>query len=162
MKKALFVAALIGSMVASADTDSYLYWMIGSGAPSYKYAKVRAIDNTTTWLNNYYDFGTDSIGTEVSDTVIASQAAWDDGIWAGVDSSALPSSIVIELYNDSGFVAQSVLSGLDGYIYKGGTGTPVSTPAMATSFAIPEPSSGLLMLVGFAVLGLRRRRQKNA
>jgi len=162
MKKALFVAALIGSMVASADTDSYLYWMVGSGAPSYTYAKVRDINTPTTWLYNYYDFGTDGIGETVDSGVITSQATWGDGIWAGVDSSALPSSIVIELYNDSGFVAQSVLSGLDGYIYKGGTGVPVSTPATATSFAIPEPSSGLLMLVGFAVLGLRRRKQNNA
>ena len=167
MKKALLVVALIGSMVASADTDSYLYWMVSASAPSYSYAKIRYLTPTDGYLTSYAapDPTAYSFGSQVSSSDIADQRdTWNDGLYAAVDSSKLPTTFIVELWNSSGFVGQQAISSesLASYIYSGGMSLPPSTPALFSSFSIPEPSSGLLMLVGCALLGLRRRKQKNA
>ena len=165
MKKALFIVALIGSMVASADTDSYLYWMVGESAPSYTTAKIRDISGEDAYLTSYYAPNGEEIGESVTSDIVTDQAAWGDGLYAAVDSSSLPQTFIVELFNGDTFVGQSTLSQADAlqYIYAGGMSVPTATaPATFSSFAIPEPSSGLLMLVGCAVLGLRRRKQKNA
>ncbi len=163
MKKALFFVALLGGMVASAE-DSYLYWMVDDSAPTYTKAAIRYTDSES-YLMNYYEPGGTAIGTDVSKSVIDAQADWGDGLYAGVASSDLPKSFVVELWNGDAYVGQSVIdwSVAQNYIYGGGMGTPVAATMPFTSgFAIPEPSSGLLMLIGCAMLGLRRRRQKVA
>lgn len=167
MKKALFVVALIGSMVASADTDSYLYWMVGDGAPAYTTAKIRDISGADAYLTSYYSPGGTVIGTDgtvVPKSVVDAQATWGDGMYAAVDSNNLPQTFIVELWNGDSFAGQSTMSQSAAmqYIYGGGMSMPSLSPATFSSFSIPEPSSGLLMLVGCAVLGLRRRRQKNA
>ena len=167
MKKALFVVALLGGMVASAETDSYLYWMVDdSSAPTYTKAAIRYTDSSS-YLLNYYEAGGSQIGTgpEVSKSVIDAQAEWGDGLYAGVDSNDLPRSFVVELWNGDAYVGQSVIdwSVAQNYIYEGGMGMPTAGAVpLSSGFSIPEPSSGLLMLVGCAMLGLRRRRQKVA
>ena len=166
MKKALFVVALLGSMVASADTDSYLYWMVGSGAPEYTVAKIRYGSDPDGYLTSYYapNAGAASLGTEVAVADVNLQRDLGDGMYAGVANTYLPSSFIVELYNSGAFVGQSEMSWetAQQYLYGGGMGVPVASAASFSGFAIPEPSSGLLMLVGCAVLGLRRRKQKNA
>ena len=164
MKKALFVVALLGGMVASAETDSYLYWMVGDTAPTYDRAAIRYTDSNS-YLLNYYEPGGTAIGTDVSKSAIDAQAEWGDGLYAGVDSSDLPKSFVVELWNGDAYVGQSVIdwSVAQNFIYGGGMGMPTATTVpFSSGFAIPEPSSGLLMLIGCAMLGLRRRRQKVA
>ena len=164
MKKALFVVALLGSMVASADTDSYLYWMVGSGAPKYTVAMIRY--GSDGYLTSYYapNAGAASFGTAVAKEDVDLQRDIGDGMYGAVDSANLPSTFIVELWNGDVFAGQSVMSWetAQQYIYAGGMSIPSSSAASFTGFAIPEPSSGLLMLVGCAVLGLRRRRQKNA
>lgn len=164
MKKALFVVALLGGMVASAETDSYLYWMVGDSAPTYDRAAIRYTDSSSYLLNYYEPNGTE-IGTDVSKTIINDQADFGDGLYAGVDSGDLPKSFVVELWNGDAYVGQSVIdwSVAQNYIYRGGMSTPLATTVpFSSGFAIPEPSSGLLMLVGCAMLGLRRRKLKVA
>lgn len=168
MKKALLLVSLLGSMVALADADSYLYWMITT-SDDYAYAKIRAANDPDTQTSNYlniYNVGLGSIGESITKGQVADEAAYGDGLYAGmVDSANLPASFIVELFNaQDKFISQSVISSsaVADYLYRGGTGIPPSSFVAASSFAIPEPSSGLLMLVGCAVLGLRRRRQKNA
>ena len=168
MKNIICGLVLLGAVSAFAD-DSYLYWMVGDGAPEYAYARVR--DQTGTYLN-IYDSGFDSQYTEatggksgVSKETVTDFKDYGEGFYAllgpGTSSS---SSFIVELYNSSDkFVGQSSPIAYSlAEIYSGGMGTPPSMPSSFGSFAIPEPSSGLLMLVGCAVLGLRRRKQKNA
>ena len=158
MKKSLLAIALMGAMVASAD-DSYLYWMVGSDAGDYAYAKVREV-NPDGYLNIYDDTGL--IGDSVSKAVLSSYS--DEGLYALIASgSSASSSFIVELYNDQGkFLSQSTIPYSQGSFYAGGFAQPPSSGATFTSFAIPEPNSGLLMLVGCALLGLRRRKQKVA
>ena len=159
MKKAFLILSLLGSLVASAD-DSYLYWMIDTTA-DFAYAKIRA-DGSDTYLNVY-----DGTFTALSESPMVTKADyldakdWGDGFYAAV-SGSVPSTFIVELWNaENAYVGFSSVSS-SGHIYSGGMGLPAATAATASSFAIPEPSSGLLMLVGCAVLGLRRRKQKNA
>jgi hypothetical protein len=81
----------------------------------------------------------------------------------GVDKAN--STWVIELYEDSKLIASSEAQPysaayINNGIGAGGASAPMSVPGSA--FAVPEPNSGLLMLLGCAMLGLRRRKQKKA
>ena len=173
MKKLIFSLALIASAVASAD-DSYIYWMVDSARTDYTHARIYAASGDTQNYLTIYDSGFDSAYTEkagiedgggsVLQETVADFRANGEGFYAALGSNTAADTFIIELWNDSQFVGQSSLdaSSLAQYVYHGGTSpAPVSMWA-PQSFIIPEPSSGLLMLVGCAVLGLRRRRQKNA
>ena len=165
MKKSFLILALLGSMTSLADADSYLYWMIDTSS-SYSYAKIRDQTTPNTYLTIYNDLGVTAVpdGTQVAKTYVDDAAAWGEGFYVPVDSvNGTPATFIVELFNsDNKFVSQSVLSYNSDYVYGGGMGLPPSSAMTFSSFAIPEPSSGLLMLVGCAVLGLRRRKQKNA
>ena len=177
MKRSLLLAAIISAAGAFAS-DSYLYWMINnttSDAGKFDYAYVRIRDaNTTPEADSYltiYDGAFEDpyeVGGEsgVSKTYIEKAATRQSGFYASLAniSDLSSASFIVELYNDEGkFLAQSFNNGsystVNGYIYSGGISVPPSVAWTAGTFALPEPSSGLLMLVGFAMLGLRRRRQ---
>jgi len=85
-----------------------------------------------------------------------------------ITSTGESGSYYIVLANDDGFVASSLLSAT---AYTDPTmshdaaswtisvaSTPLSSASMTSFSAVPEPTSGLLMLLGVAGLALRRRR----
>lgn len=162
MKKLLSVLLVLGAIAASAE-DSYLYWMVGDGAPAYSSAKVKAFEggDYLTILNAYGD----EIGYSITTEQMSDNMASTFGLYAALGADPTYSSFVIELYNDSGFVGQSEITYsqalANNYITFDNS---MVLPAMwaPTTFAIPEPNSALLMLLGCAVLGLRRRRQCKA
>ena len=170
MKKSLLLAAILGATGAFA-ADSYLYWMIDTTSANkfdYSYARIKDA-NSNTYLT-IYDGSFEEAYTDgnYGDGVLKDYVAMADNANSGFYASLAgitPSSasFIVELYNDSGkFLAQNFSASageIAGYIYSGGISVPPSVPWTASSFDIPEPSSGLLMLVGFAMLGLRRRRQ---
>lgn len=171
MKKLVFALAVIASTAVFAD--SYLYWMVDTST-SYEYARVSVDGNYLTIYDSAFDTPYTDGGATFTDgggSVSAANmsAAQTDGeafyaALSSVPGASTASTFLIELYNDSGtFVGQQALSGNALVFYNSVTAAPVvGLPTTASSFAIPEPSSGLLMLVGCAVLGLRRRKQKNA
>ena len=173
MKKFLSALLVSGALMASAD-DSYLYWMIGDTKPytadNYAQVRVKAIKEGSgdiSYLNLYGPSGDDLSTTTVASGDINSLKSDGQALYAKLISGTSYSSFVIELLNDSNkLVAQSAtLSYTDALAnYYITTANSMTLPAMwaATSFAIPEPNSGLLMLVGMAVLGLRRRKLKKA
>lgn len=166
MKKAFLAMAILGATVASA-ADSYLYWMVSESAPSYSYARVRDLaDSSESGYLTLYNSEYTSQGTSANVATIEEARDWGDSMLAGLLSTDLTKSYIVELYNsDNKFVAQSAAitgSALADYISTGSMSPAIGGAWAASSFAIPEPSSGLLMLVGCAVLGLRRRKQKNA
>ena len=172
MKNLKFAALLAAAMAvgaAKAD-DSYLYWMVGSdvtygtlagslaGSPAIEgdiedyYAKVMTDDGTYLML-----YGVD--GKPASEALAINSTGR-----AYFSSDSTFSSFVFELYNDSDErVGWSVLpySSAKDYIYGDPTyGAGTATYGVAN--LIPEPSSGLLLLLGLAGLGLRRRRAQAA
>lgn len=175
MKKVLMFAMILGAASVFA-ADSYLYWLPPDetmGLNGNYTAKV--IANTGAWawngdgtggagtyLNLYNGVG-ESLGKTAgvefgasadNGTFFANAAEYTDGY-----------TYYIELWN-----AQGVLEGIsDGLAYSSaglgalaGMGTP-GTLWQGMNFAaapIPEPNSGLLMLIGCALLGLRRKQKK--
>lgn len=165
MKK-LFVLALLSVAFNAMATDQYLYWMVDDNATvddvkldSEKtyYAKVKA---DGTYLNFY----------------ASPEAGENYGPWAEVNMSfnmptfagtfeTLPTSFVVELYNSKdttatgSWVGQATLSWNASNITSGGM--TIANYATATAFqSIPEPTSGMLLLLGVAGLALRRKNKK--
>ncbi len=170
MKKILSVLVVIGALVASAE-DSYLYWMLGSTVPytSSDYTKVRLRATDNDGKNSYLylyasDATTDNGMTSDSfQEISSSQAVNGAAYYAKLASETTYASFVVELLNDNGFLAQSkklaYSEALADYIMTAGSLSANMQAWAATAFATPEPNSAMLMMLGFAVLGLRRRRQ---
>lgn len=167
MKKIMSVLMVLGALVASAE-DSYLYWMIGDttpyGSSSYNTVRVKATDDSgkTSYLNLYGPGGDTLNSQTISYTDINSVKNGGGALYALLASGTTYSSFVIELLNDSTFVAQSeTLSYSEAvakYYIETANSMQLAKLWSATSFAVPEPNSALLVLLGCAVLGLRRRR----
>lgn len=165
LKFMLMLAAAAAAGAVRAEVDSYLYWMVSdtatysyaagatlSGTPvNYDYAKISA-DGGSTYLSLYGPGGGD-LGADTLDKGA-------DG-YAGFASSPAFSSFLVELY-------------LDEYSERVGWATIPYNTAMQYAFTditqqklpnlytvtqvIPEPTSGVLLLLGMAGLALRRRR----
>ena len=169
MKKTLLVAAIFGAMIASAD--SYLYWMVGDSSPDYQYARVRTMGGNylsiydSAFDTEYHSKDSAELGTGVTGIekiYVDDVRSNKEGLYAAIGQNATAAGFVIELYNsENTFVGESVVQYNANSIYTPGLASPGGLSLVtASSFSIPEPNSGLLMLIGCAMLGLRRRRQK--
>jgi len=164
MKRLLSVLLVFGATVAAAE-DSYLYWMVGGNASDYAYTTVKVQDNTTgEYLNIYNGSGVDK-GEAISGDTVRNYESLGRGLYASLGSNPTYASYVIELWNDSGFLAQSEAisysEALANYIVHNNSMT-LPLAWVPQSFAIPEPNSAMLLLLGCAALGLRRRRERRA
>lgn len=158
MKRILMVVGIaLGACVASAD-DSYLWWMVDRETDAkydYTYAVVKATTGNTA-----------TGGTQVGDGL--GKGSGLQG-WAYV-GSAIGSgySYYIELLSEAtgtgggyeAVAASSLASWEDLQNFFTANGVPgTSTPWTGGEFhAVPEPTSGLLLLLGVAGLALRRKR----
>ncbi len=161
MKKLSLISALIiGVGLAHGDV---LYWMVGE---DYVTDAIAQGDNVAAKLYYVYDGNATQLdyltGTDVSDYYPAS---WATDLTIGTNAGN-GYSYFVELWNGSRTEEMTYADAkTNGYILSPGMSTP--TPAgMAgfgggkTSYNVPEPTSGLLFLVGGMLLGLKRRRQK--
>jgi len=179
MKRVLLVLSVLWVATAAAE-DSWLYWMLGDASKSgYTAAESGSADNTYTavkvrgytnndadfsYLNLYYDSSSPLGGDAIPATTISEMNGFGAGLYAKLANNTTYSSFVIELVNDSGFVAGSerlTAASAEAYIE---TANSMHSPSAwaPTSYAIPEPNSAMLLLLGCAALGLRRRRQLKA
>lgn len=175
---------LIASMVMALTLgvfaeDHYMYFMVDAekidwegGAPSdtIAYARVGVMNNTTGenagYLNIYNQSG------EASGVAVASIASARTGLFAGrLEDFGSAYSFYIELMSESKVLGRTteVLSYADAMIYAttfGGTG-PLPSSAFGqggltmTMAPIPEPNSAMLVLLGLAALGLKRKAHQN-
>lgn len=180
MKRVFLVLSVLWVATAAAE-DSWLYWMLGdasgsgytaaaSGSADNTYTKVKVRgytdnDATFSYLNLYYDSSSPlASGNYVSATTISDMNGFGAGLYAQLVSGTTYSSFVIELVNDSGFVADSerlTPASAAAYIETANS-MHLPTAWAPTSYAIPEPNSAMLLLLGCAALGLKRRRQLKA
>ncbi len=165
MKKLIAMAVMLGAASVFADTfssDSYLYWMIGNTGSysSWSTAKAHVVGTET-----YLTIGVEGVASDAK-SIASSAYDSDFNLWsslAGIDNGK---SIVIELFNDQGgWLATSdalALNSAAQYITDNRMGIGMANAWTATNFGIPEPNSAVLMLVGAALLGLKRKRAKKA
>ena len=159
MKKLILFVLVIGSsMIASADL---LYWMVDqSGAETsqrvfeFAFAELYAKDAQ----GNKVEFADGLYGSVAPDNISTAP-----NLYTSIGNVATYENYTfyIELYNESGVaqVAPYTLGGLNAvedFIKKSAMDT--TAPYMATTFAAPEPTSGLLMLLGVGLLALKRKK----
>ena len=118
-------------------------------------------------LNLYYGDGkpVGNPGTSITSQHLNQYHALGVGFYAELLSSKTCTSYVFELVSDSGVVAQSAsVTEVQAYITGGGMTAPSLQGMLVVPMALPapEPSSGLLLLLGVAGLALRRRKQITA
>lgn len=172
MKQLLSIVVLALAFAASA-TDQYFYWMIGEDAKidgnsladnATYYAKIKA-DGATSYLSLYAQ-------PEMPVSAAFDHLTYDTSddcpkVFANLGSSPA-AKYLVELYSDLGAnpigYADLYLTGLSDYITSGGMGTTGKAGAYEVSAfqSVPEPTSGLLLLLGVAGLALRRRKMQRA
>lgn len=155
---AVAAAMLLSTSVLAADT-SYLYWMtenLGSfDGAAWTYAQVKYDSGSGT---GYLAYGSDATKFQKSGSLI------DGDFFAmqvAIGSLTLGNSykFALELFNgDNKVVGSSAWLAYDaGFV---GGKSMSAKEAVFTGFQIPEPTSGLLMLLGFGALALRRKQKK--
>ena len=175
MKKAIVLFSAIAAF--SLVQASELWWTVNDGSTS------ASIDGASTaWTtaklfasNNGYNFG----GTQIDSVSATDMSDW--GFWETDISSYSSSaySFYVELYNSSsesigksyvsldapkqGAIAYNTLNNAPiNAIYDGNLMNPTASAYTFTQFTtsdvIPEPSSGLMMLIGMIALGLKRKK----
>lgn len=176
MKKLLLLLCMFGASASFAD-ESYLYWMVGMDDVAkdivYNSVKFMAYDQSgvgtalTVGLNSQGQWAAlSATGNEYSKSDLAATEASGSGFYASLGQYAATGyTYVIELWNDSKFVAQGYdplsYSDASQYLAMTSAGTGLQQLADAwkpSSYAVPEPNSALLMVLGCAALALRRRK----
>ncbi len=162
MKKIIFLLAVGVALISRAD---YLYWMVDE--------KVSGTD--IQGKSAEFDW-TKAILKYEENNEVMTLTSEDAAFYRGIDSYAVADvgsasnystrNYFIELYNGDQWIAQTVHtpgSNLSQYIF--GSDSMASLPGVAfgqagsTTYSVPEPTSGLLFLIGGMLLGLKRRRQ---
>lgn len=163
MVKLVTVVFSIAAFATVAD-DYYMYWCVdqtGSDDPyTFAYATLKATDGNGVYdMPSYGTIGADASGTSSGLSAGGLGNMSSLGIYA---STAY--SFFIELYSDSDvFLAQSETKTYSEIVQahaisNSGIGQQAAAAWVPGGYAIPEPSSALLVLLGMAGLALRRKR----
>ena len=154
MKKLISTLAIVVAFAASAD---YIYWFVDN--------PTSVGGTSTSWESAAFFQGDTQIGSIDAETMDLT-GSYVTTLLSNYDTA----TFYIELYNSetqssSTSIAKATIpySAIAANVFRDNDiSAPGSTTFHASSgatFNVPEPTSGLLFLVGGALLGLRRRRR---
>lgn len=161
------VVGLVGALAftAMADGNSYLYWMAEtpeSLSGQLTYAKVAVYNGDTFTEYMGVALASGAIDTEAAGKFVPSVGTDFLNMIAAIGSTALSDSykFQLELYggDDNILMLSNMLGFSDANIRETGAGM-IGTASAFTGFQIPEPTGGLLMMLGFGLLALRRKQK---
>lgn len=149
-----------------AHGDDLLFWFVGDGAPEFCYAKMLiGTESNGTFTGSEYAF---HLGYDWEDEYIYDERpAWDPSVQAAMVGEGYEGlSFIVELYNDGDELTHQSniyhLKDLSEYIVRQHEFSAAwrnIEPLQVWPFTpVPEPTSGMLILVGAALLALRRGR----
>ena len=172
MKKLLTAMALAcAAMVASAE-DNFLYWMVDVGDSTdyaFKYATIKAKDASGKESDYLWLYGQES-ADKIGQRLYASNDAGTTtggGAFAGV-GDYVGSKFLFELWTDGETADSPNRVGWTGWIdydtsakniFAAGDMSGSSPFTVGQTMLVPEPTGGLLTLLGLAVLALRRKQK---
>lgn len=163
MMKTLALAAAVMFATSLKAEDSYLYWMLEPGTTDgfdWDTAKMKVIsaanaeDPSAPALGylTYADTGEVSMEPNLGDDGFITMLSNLGGY--GSDAYAY----ILELYKGSEFAGQSGALAYDPQYMYNGIGSNPGMASFGDFTSIPEPTGGMLMLIGMSVLALRRKR----
>lgn len=168
---AFLIAFGLSALTGLAEEESYLYWMIDPDAISLlgdrwstenMTIEVKTLDGGVKGDALVIYYGEDSsAGYSIGGSEYMESAANNVGFYAALGQALAGHSYVIEIFNgdNSVMTTESISYGAAnaaGNIVNLSAGQGlVFTPWMAPA---PEPNSALLLLLGCAVLGLKRKK----
>ena len=179
MKKIILIISIGLALVANAD---YIYWMVDNPATGTDISNT-AVEGGFNWENAVLSVQNSSaiyVNSTYSD---ASSAALDGGTLSSSDASELSGYdayayanigddysgkyFLIELFAAdgswmAGYSVSAANSDIAKYIFANNSMSvmPANGFGQGVSYSVPEPTSGLLFLIGGMLLGLKRRRQQ--
>lgn len=183
MKKIIFTLAVIFAMITVAKADSYLYWMTDLtnlednqySTLDYSYvniiAKTGTGDDATYQVLNFYadEVGGTAMDKLTKEQVTSAPTYGISGYYADLSNVSDSATFYIELIKDGTPTKSVAISdsisysdAANAYFAKIDSRGMFIPAAAAWSVSAPEPTSGLLMLLGMAALGLKRRKMTNA
>ena len=152
MKKLMFIVAVLFALATHAD---YLYWMVEN--------PLEVDGKSLDWTSASFFQGETKLST-----MTAAQMSFAEHGLANLGTSGYDvATYYIELYNSqsSDPVARAeipysmIANNVFGDNSFGAPGLTTFTASASSFHAVPEPTSGLLFLVGGMLLGLRRKRR---
>ena len=164
MKKIISILAVGVALIANAD---YIYWMVDTPATG---TDASGQDTTFDWAKAVLSVDGTQIGTLSKSDAAAYQ---DIGAYAysSIGNYSDSSTFLIELYSSatdsSSWMASTsaTASALRDYIFGNNSMSAMAPSAFGLggtgTYSVPEPTSGLLFVLGGMLLGLRRRRQQS-
>ena len=156
MKKILLTIVLLAVGAVHAD---YLFWMVGNNPQSG--TDISGNPTSFEWTNAKLVWDGGSMDLSAADAELYKSI--DSYAIADVGSDYSSKSFYIELWNGNQWRAKSSAalgSSLAQFITGSNTLNPVAGTGWApASYSVPEPTSGLLFVIGGMLLGLKRKRQ---
>ena len=158
MKKLLMSLAIFGAcaLMSATAADSYLYWMVDTSnsglSETYKTFSTAVLKYSNGNAEIDYAFAPEGGGTSTAVSMATIADAGNYSFW-------------VELYADDGWykaksneISASALVGLYQSLQTGGTPANAQVFTNFTAQAIPEPTSGMMVLLGAMLLGLKRKK----